>query len=373
MIYWFLRCALFVWAGICFAQAPDPSWKRAEPGGSIILPDDETAHPDFKTEWWYFTGNLREKNGGKERFGYQLTFFRQGIRPPGQRASVESQFVTDSFWFAHLAISEVTNRKFHFEEQFSRGAFEEAGFGALGEKKIVWLKDWTLERTAAEAGHYRIQAETDNIGLDLKLATAKPAVFQGEKGYSAKSSTPGNASYYYSFTRLLSDGGIRLGDRTFEVEGTSWYDREWSTSLLDKDQVGWDWFAIQFDSGNDLMLFQLRDADGAPTYESGTFVTKDGSSQQLKADQITLTPTKFWKSPETKARYPIAWTAEIPHLNGILQIQAAHPDQELRLAAMAYWEGAIEITGTLDGKPVNGRGYLELTGYAGALQSLKGS
>ena len=367
-----------IWIGLLLTLAPVPatasdtsglSWKKAKPGWTYEFPRDEFAHPDFKTEWWYFTGNLETKSG--RRFGYQLTFFRQGVRPPANRPPVDSQFVADHIWFAHFAISDIDSEHFHHTEKFSRGAFEQAGSQpAAADDRVVWIDDWSLRKTDEAPGHYTIEAATDAVAIKLELDTTKPAVFHGTDGFSPKSADVDSASHYYSFTRLQSKGTARIGDRDFAVAGSSWYDREWSTSALSRDQAGWDWFAIQLDDGSDLMLFQLRDPNGATNFASGTFVGADGKSRSLSAADIKLTPTKSWTAPDSKVAYPIDWRVEIPKLDLSLNIAAAQPNQQLLMAAMTYWEGATTIIGKKKGRAVTGRGYLELTGYDGKMTPL---
>lgn len=337
------------------------SWKKAKPGWTYEFPRDEFSHPNFKTEWWYFTGNL-EAEGGR-RFGYQLTFFRQGIRPPAERTPVKSEFVQDHIWFAHFAISDIDGGRFYHAEETSRGAFGQAGSGG---EHIVWIKNWTLDQSAEDPGHYQFKAATDGFALDLKLEAAKPMVFHGKDGVSPKANDDSSASHYYSFMRLTSSGSLKIGNREFAVRGDSWYDREWSTSALSKDQIGWDWFAIQFDNGTELMLFQLRDPDGRANFKSGSFVNAAGEKSHLGADDFVLTPTQRWKAPDTGVDYPIEWKVELLARNEVFHIKAAQKNQQLRMAAMTYWEGATVIKG----ETANGRGYLEMTGYDGKMTPL---
>jgi predicted secreted hydrolase len=344
-------------------------WAQARPGWVYEFPRDEFSHPDFKTEWWYFTGNLREAGSGR-RFGYQLTFFRQGIRPPGARPPAASKFVTDHFWFAHFAISDLEGKTFHAKEIARRGAFDEAGSGMPSEDpRLAWIGDWSL--AMAQTGSYVLHASTDDLSLDLELSSGHPPIFHGANGISAKSPDIRNASHYYSHPRLASTGRIRIGSRTFEVEGQSWFDREWSTSVLGKDMAGWDWFSIQFDGGGELMLFQLRGHDGTAAFTSGTMIAADGRSQSLENGAIQLTPLRRWKPDRTGAEYPVEWRAEVPGLDLTLTVKAAMPDQELRLAAVTYWEGATTVEGTRSGQPIRGLGYLEMTGYRSALGALR--
>ena len=57
-------------------------YRSALPGYHFAFPRDHFSHPDFQTEWWYYTGNLKSADG--RRFGFELTFFRQAVtRDPG--------------------------------------------------------------------------------------------------------------------------------------------------------------------------------------------------------------------------------------------------------------------------------------------------
>jgi len=344
----------------------EAQWRQAAPGWEYAFPRDELAHPDFKTEWWYFTGNLRELSTGR-RFGYQLTFFRQGIRAPGDRPAAQSKFVTDHFWFAHFAISDLAAKKFHATEQVSRGAFDEAGSGP-GDR-LVWNGDWSLRQP--RPGTYTLAAATDDFALQLDLESMKSPVFHGADGISAKSPDADNASHYFSHTRLSSKGSLRIGPRSFQVEGASWFDREWSTSVLGEGVAGWDWFSIQLDGNVELMLFQLRSRDGSPAFTSGTLIEAGGKTVSLADGEIEFHPGERWKNPKTGVAYPIEWRAEIPRLQLSLNVRAALPNQELRLAAVTYWEGATDIVGTRDGQAVKGVGYLEMTGYGSNLVGLR--
>jgi predicted secreted hydrolase len=359
----FLRDLAWLLLALCLVPPLFADWKQAVPGWTYEFPRDEYAHPDFKTEWWYFTGNLREISSGR-RFGYQLTFFRQGIRPPGSRPAADSKFVTDHFWFAHCAISDLQPAKFHATEAASRGAFGEAGSGTPDrDPRLAWVENWSVSQPGP--GHYDLNASADQFAISLRLSSQKPPVFHGADGVSAKSADSRNASHYYSQTRLASTGTIRIGGQTYEVEGQSWFDREWSTSVLGKDIAGWDWFSIQLRDNVELMLFQLRRTDGTAAFTSGTLVESGGSTTSLPDGSIQLTPLR------RSAGYPIDWRAKIPSIGLELTVTAAMPDQELRLSSVTYWEGATQVQGSRDGKTLSGSGYLEMTGYRGALAALR--
>jgi predicted secreted hydrolase len=350
-----------------------PEWRLALPGWKYEFPRDHFAHPEFKTEWWYFTGNLRAKNavtpgGNSPEFGYQLTFFRQGIRRELPEGTM-SRFAVRDLLFAHFAVADIHARKHHYFHNWSRGAFGEAGLGQEGER-VVFIGNRVLRSTGN--GTFFLEAEEGDIALRLKLQTQKPPVFHGEDGVSQKAEGEGRASHYYSFTRLETTGIVRLGGLTFEVEGLSWYDHEWATNQLTENQTGWDWFSIQLEDGRDLMLFQIRTREGGrDPFSSGTWVERDGSTIQVHNDGFTLIATRWWTSPKTGGTYPVSWRLEIPALRLDLGIKARFDTQEFAHPPIAYWEGAIRVEGKVGEVPVRGTGYLEMTGYAGPIVGIQ--
>lgn len=341
-------------------------WKIAEPGWRYEFPRDHHAHPGFKTEWWYFTGNLSD--GAGRGFGYQLTFFRQGIIPPAERAPERSRFVVDDLKFAHFTITDVAERKFHFEQKTSRGAFGEAGFDE-GDR-LAWLDSWSLRMEPD--GAFVLHADGKETALDLRLVAEKAPVIHGQGGVSQKASGEGHASHYYSLTSLITKGEVRIGAKAFQVGGESWFDHEWATNQLAPEQVGWDWLSLHLDDGSELMLYRMRLAGGAmdPT-SSGTLVAKDATSTHLTSSAFRMTPTASWKSPATGADYPIAWRVELPSAQLEIAVRAEMENQELALKPLAYWEGAVTAMGKRGDRAIAGHGYLELTGYAGPLRELQ--
>lgn len=345
-------------------------WRQAKAGWQYEFPRDHGAHREFKTEWWYFTGNMRDQAG--RAFGYELTFFRQGVRPPGPPREGASRFAVDDFKFAHFAITEIDGRRFHYDSKISRGAFAEAGFGdpAQPGERLAWIDDWHL--TPQADGSWRIAAKTKTFELDLTLRPAKAPVIHGVDGVSVKSAGTGSASHYYSFTRLETRGRLAVEGRAAEVEGLSWFDHEWASSQLDQQQVGWDWFSLQFEDGSELMLYALRRRDGSiDPASSGTLVDANGTTRHLTRAEIEFRPGRLWTSPKTKGRYPLEWAIRLPSLDLTLQIVPQQDAQEMALGLINYWEGAIRVTGSRGAAAVRGTGYLELTGYAGELKSLR--
>ena len=340
-------------------------WRTAQPGWTYQFPRDHGDHPEFKTEWWYFTGNLAAPSGNE--FGYQLTFFRQGIGPPSQDLISTSRFVTQHLKFAHFALSDIGAEKFRFFQRFSRGAYGEAGFGS-GER-LVWLENWSL--VLSPQGSYRLHAEQDDCSIDLELVPSKGPIIHGRNGVSQKAEGEGRASLYYSHTGLRTIGIIRMGDTSTRVEGTSWFDHEWATNQLAPGQQGWDWLSLHLSDGSELMLYQLRSEQGEiDPMSSGTFIGAKGPSIHLTRDDFSMDPIKWWTSPSSGARYPTTWEIAIPTVGVTLRAEATFNNQELRLRPVTYWEGAVRATGTRDGSKIVGKGYLELTGYATPLDGL---
>jgi predicted secreted hydrolase len=341
-------------------------WKSAEPGWRYEFPRDHHAHREFKTEWWYFTGNLFDNEG--HRFGYELTFFRHGIQPAAERDPKASRFVVDDLKFAHFAITNVAGRKFQFGQKNSRGAFGEAGFD--DGNRIAWIENWSL--TATSDNEFDLAAAAGFGAVRFHLRAAKPMVVHGENGVSVKAADSASASHYYSLPRLETSGELTVNGTTEQIHGETWFDHEWSSSQLGKGEVGWDWLCLQFDDGAELMLYRMRLANGGvEPSSSGTWITADGTVTHLRASDFQMSPSGFWKSNASGAQYPIAWRIVLPNRRAEFTIKATLEDQELKLGAITYWEGAIDATGTREGKPVKGRGYLELTGYAGTLGELR--
>jgi predicted secreted hydrolase len=317
---------------------------------------------DYQTEWWYYTGNLVA--GGGQRFGYQLTFFRRALAPPTLRTERESAWATDQVYMAHFALTDVDGRSHRAFERFARGA---AGLaGAQAAPYQVWLEDWRVEEEAP--GVTRMRAAQEGLALDLTLVDRKDPILHGNRGYSPKGPQPGNASYYYSLTRLETSGTVQVGDASYQVSGLSWMDHEWSTSGLAADQVGWDWFSVQLDDGSELMVFQLRKADGSiDPFSSGTYVAADGSTRPLARDAFEIRVEDTWRSPHTGAIYPARWTVAVPAVDLVLEIEPYLADQEMNVS-YSYWEGAVQVEGERAGQVIRGNGYVEMTGYAGSMQ-----
>ncbi|MDH3860272.1 MAG: carotenoid 1,2-hydratase [Gammaproteobacteria bacterium] len=334
----------------------DPAFARAIAPRAFVFPQDHGPHPEFRNEWWYVTGNLDNEDG--ERFGFELTIFRFALTP--SVSASKSAWRTNQVYIAHLAVTDADNKRFYVAQRYSRGA---AGLaGAQAKPFRVWIDDWEMAGKA-EAGTWHLIADDEDFGIDLELRALKPPVLNGIDGLSQKSADPSNASYYYSITRLQTEGSLRIGENDYTVSGLSWLDREWSTSALAADQVGWDWFALQLDDGSELMIYGLRLENGTRDPASaGTFVSANGVTTHLAYDDVEISVLEEWSSPEGGS-YPSRWLLRVPRFGLELNVTPVISDQEL-FTTVRYWEGAVDVTGEHELRPVEGRGYVELTGYA---------
>ena len=337
-----------------FARAIDPrEWQ---------FPQDFGAHPEFQTEWWYYTGNVDTADG--RHFGYQFTLFRRAVLPDAPQS--KSEWRTDQLYMAHFAVSDIAGGQYYHQQRFSRGG---AGLaGAEAEPRYhIWLEDWDVLALDESATRTTIRADGGDFAVELALEQTKAPALQGQNGLSPKSAEAGNASYYYSLSRLLTSGTIRVGDQTYTVTGATWKDHEFSTSALGTNAQGWDWFGLQLDDHRELMLGQIRltDGDREPAF-GGLLVKPDGSTRYLPGKAFTLNMLDTWQSPHTGATYPAGWTIQVDVGEAAplqLTVRPLLADQELQgSGGVDYWEGAVRIEGD-----ATGYGYAELTGYAQAM------
>ncbi len=335
-------------------------YARAVHPREFVFPEDHGPHPEYRTEWWYFSGNL--KTGGGRRFGFQLTFFRFSLTP--KKAPRASKWAAAQIYMGHLAVTDIDTGRFFAFERLSREALGLAGARATPPR--VWLEDWAFEANGDQGSEngFSLIAQEEGAGVELDLRSLKPVVLQGDGGLSRKSAARGNASYYYSYPRLKATGKIMMDGQDYPVEGLAWMDREWGTSALGADQEGWDWFALQLDDGHDLMYYQLRKKDGrADRFSAGTLVKPDGSVLVLGRDDVELSVSSHWLSTHSGARYPGGWRLRVPGQGLDLEIHPHLADQELDLS-VRYWEGAVRVAGKKAGRKLAGNGYVELAGYA---------
>jgi predicted secreted hydrolase len=367
--------ALLLASGVIIAyfERVEPGEIRAEVGGlaeleagrefarayaprPFIFPDDLGQHPDYRIEWWYYTGNLADAAG--QRFGFQLTFFRRGLTP-GLPTGRTSEWANTQVYFAHFTITDVAGETFNYYERFSRGSPHLAG--AESAPYHVWLEDWQAQEVGP--GQVALRAKAAEVALDLVLEQTKPPALHGNRGLSLKSSEPGNANYYYSFTRNKAAGTITTPRGIFHVTGSAWKDHEWGTSDMGAGTVGWDWFSLQLDDGREVMFYAIRREDGRlEEVSGGVIVEADGTTRHLAKKDVEYTPRSTWRSDASGATYPAEWDFAIPKAGIELHLTPLLPQQELQVS-FTYWEGAITIEGTQQGY-----GYVELTGYESSLR-----
>lgn len=346
------------------APAHPVSWRQALPGYRYQFPRDHGAHEAFRTEWWYFSGNLQDAEGGK--YPFMLTFFRVGLRPGAPPAS-KSRWALRNLYFGHFSVLDAKRKKHRFSERISRGELEQAGASEAGLK--VWLRDWRAESEGGEGlFSIRISAAAPGMKLRLELKPGKPLVIHGEDGVSRKAPGPGRASHYYSYTRLLASGVLELEGRKIEVRGTAWMDHEFGSNQLTKDQVGWDWLSLQLSDGRDLMLYLMRRKDGSvePT-SSGTLVEADGSAAHLRLGDFRFRGLDTWKSERSGAVYPMGWVVEVPAHGLRFRVTPYARAQEIESkgsTGITYWEGGVFAKGVSGEKKLTGVGFVEMTGYA---------
>ncbi len=332
------------------------------PPYAFRFPADHASHPRYRIEWWYYTGHLATPG---RSFGYEMTFFRVGL--PQHRTHSASAWVAHDLVFLHLALTDETRGRFRSYETARRAALGLAG--ADSTRYRVWL-DGDSAQLAPDGRTHELRGEAPGFSLSLSLVPLKPPVIHGTDGVSRKGPGLGEASHYYSLTRLATRGRVAVDGDTLGVSGLSWMDHEFTSNGLSRSLAGWDWFSVQLDDGRELMLYRLRERRGgiAPA-SSGTLVGRDGRTRKLAAADVTVRATGRWKSPKTGAEYPSGWVIEVPSERLQLRLEPTLADQELvarSMGGVAYWEGSVRIEGRGPGGPVRGEGYVELTGYAGA-------
>jgi predicted secreted hydrolase len=340
------------------------SYQLALPGRNLTFPADHYSHPDFKTEWWYYTGHLETESG--KRYGYQVTFFRFGLRDRQKTEPSEHPIIFTDLYMAHFALSDIAAKKFLFRERINRGYGDKAG--ASTDRYYVWNEDWKVEEDKKD---HVIRVNDRGTALKLRLTSIKPPVLHGQNGLSQKAEGEGRASYYYSLTRMRTDGELSIDGKTENVRGLTWMDHEFGSNQLAENQVGWDWFSIQLDNQTELMLYLMRRKDGSvDPYSSGTLVSADGTTKHLSLKDYRVEVLERWKSVKSGASYPMKWKVTVPSEQIELEISPAFQDQELitnRSTRVTYWEGAVQVAGSVRNVSIKGAGYVELTGYAGKL------
>ena len=361
------RRRLVLAAGLASLACSAPA--NALPAKAMQFPRDWGAHPEFRTEWWYITGQARSSGASGERtFGFQLTFFRTRV---DAAQSLRSRFAAKQLIFAHAAITDVQGKKLWHDQRIARDGFEVAG--ASTQDTDVRLRDWRLQReswqpdSAGSTSRYKASLPSADFSLKLQFAETQPLILQGQQGLSRKGPDARQASYYYSKPQLATSGQLMLRGQTFEVTGKAWLDHEWSDELLHPEAQGWDWIGMNLDDGSALTAFRLRNAAGGAVWDGGSFRSAQGGLYTFSRGEVIFKPTRLWKSPLTQATYPVEWIVRTPA--DFYTVKAVIDNQELdsrQSTGAIYWEGLSELMDS-NGKLV-GRGYLEMTGYASPLR-----
>ena len=312
------------------------------------FPSDYGPHPAFNTEWWYFTGHLTD--GDKNLYGFQVTFFRYGLKTVDNS---KSPFNAPHLYTAHFALTDSKNNKFYHDEAYGR---QSLGLVKSPPNTLdLQVKDWKLSHNGQT---FEINLATTKGTLQLSLSPTKKRIFHGDKGISFKSADKQSFSHYYSHTRLKGTGSFQSPEgRLSFTEASAWMDREIFNTLLTSEKTGWYWFAIQLDNNSEVMLFSVN-SDGE-SYYSGTLIDKDGNTTPIAPSDISISPEAFWKSPESGNRYATQWTisilenATVGYPAFTYTVDAVMQNQELQVKypfTLFYWEGQSLVTGTHTGK-----------------------
>ena len=338
---------------------------------NLEFPKDHGIHPDYRTEWWYYTGNLRSEKG--DPYGFQLTFFRSRISPPGDEKNwpaKPSAWRVSQVYLAHAAVSDMAGQQHLYAEDVARAALGMAGVIQSAQHTKIFLKNWS---TQIEADRQRLKVNAADFSYELSFKPAKPLVLHGDRGYDRKGSTPDRASCYYSFTRLEGQGSITIGGNTVAVTGSAWMDHEISTASLEPGITGWDWFSLQLADYSEIMVYLFRtEKGGLHAASSGTYIDAAGIAYQIAGEDIAVDVLDTWQSKHSQGHYPSKWRMQIKPLTLDIRITSSLPDQEMRTlnsTGVTYWEGSVSIKGTKNKHTVIGEGYVELTGYTEAFDA----
>ncbi|HKI99558.1 MAG TPA: lipocalin-like domain-containing protein [bacterium] len=363
-------------ASAAASPAPDAQpagFRQAEGTRTWRFPRDHGQHPAYRLEWWYYTGIVRTAGG--RVFGYQVTFFRQGVREPGaQEPPRRSAWAVRSLYLAQVALSDIAGQRYLHASRASRDSLGLSG--AAPDRMQVWVESWRADPLQDSGNGARLRVDAGNFALSLTLRAERDPVLNGQGGLDRKGAEPGQASWYYSLPRMATEGTVRVDGDSFAVSGTTWMDHEFGTSQLGPQLAGWDWMGLRLDDGSDLMLYRLRRTDGGTDpHSGGIYVAPDGRRSRIVltsdgAGRATLAPGRMWHSARSGADYPLEWELALPGQGLHLHLSPAFDAQEQTATAgtpFAYWEGAVGVHGTRNGRPIRGEGYLELTGYAGRL------
>jgi predicted secreted hydrolase len=327
---------------------------HSRPSRPVNLPNDDAAHYTSQTEWWYYTGHLQAEDGTE--YGFEVTFFKRLTsedRAPGCFLNVPGHWIKEVGMLGHFAVTDLEQKKFHAAQIHNLAK----RWKADPDRYHVYINGWSVE---AKDGAHHLKAAMSKYSVDLKLTPTKPPALNGPNGILEKGV---NANYYYSYTNIKVEGTIKANGIIKSVKGKAWMDHEFGPMGLLNSQVGWDWYSIQLDNNTELMLYMVKHNESVVAQSGGTYVFADGKTRWLKLTDIEIKATDTWMSPKTKAVYPAGWVITVIPLNLRLLVKPIMAEQELTLKPVTYWEGAATVTGTSSGKPVSGKGYVELVGY----------
>lgn len=328
----------------------------------VNLPRDLYAHSHAQTEWWYYTGHAETESG--RRFGFELVFFKR--RTDLDKFSVVPlRLLGNPIYFAHFAVTDIDRKKFRYAHRKSANGIFDAPANTSENHYYLRIDDWSVRESNDS---HIVRAAMRDIVFEATLTPQKPVILNGEeegKGVSYKDA--GEASRYFSYTRMAVEGDISWHGTTEHFKGSAWMDREFGTWTPTENQKGWDWFSIQLDNNCELMCYQLRNSTNQVSpYSSGAFINENGERTHLKNDDFTIEPIGYWKSPHSGATYPSGWKLSVPKIALDLTVTPVMEDQELdsRGSTMIiYWEGACVVEGKAGDAPISGRAYVELVGY----------
>jgi predicted secreted hydrolase len=310
---------------------------KAESFKPVDFSKDQGNHMSKLTEWWYYNGHLKTDDG--KEFGYEFCLFRG----------------SPIVYFAHVGITDVSGNKFSYIREFYpptkvKLKKETADINYANDQVIQQIGDFS----------YRIKGKTNNQSFDLKmtLENKKPLMINGN---GLIDMPEGIDSYYYSLTRLKTEGSISEGSKVSNVKGTSWMDHQWGNFYVLR--TGWDWFSFQMDDGTDYNLFSFRSRKDQ-TLKQFVNVT-DAQSKASVGSKMNLKRLSWWNSFNTSDLYVNKWEVSLPERNEKFIVQAQVDNQEVYPTkpydiAPTYWEGTCNITKIMpDGKEIKGMGYIE--------------
>jgi predicted secreted hydrolase len=357
-----LSASAFCLLGFVATVSAESAWLNVMPGKKLEYPRDHASHPEYPVEWWYITGHLRRTNtdalGSESTLGFQVTFFRVGIKS----GEGPSKWHSKALIISHSAITDERAGTYCSEEHSGRAAL---GMAGADDKRLhVWVGEQSLEEGAD--GGFKSSFNCKGRKLEVDFNPTKPLVLHGNNGYVQKGIDQGDASYYASYTRMSVSGAISDGADSSKVVGDAWFDHEIVSSAVGRADVGWDWFALQLNDNSEVMIYRLRDAKGERRqFSRGAYVAADGNVTELSPNECELTPKERWRSAVTGASYPLSWAINChsPGSDFSLNVKATQQNQEFAgggATGKRYWEGRVLVTGISGGKAVSGSGYLEM-------------